>query len=183
MMREDPLGARQAAGSTSPGDPGLRVRVSVVGAGTASPEETALAEALGSALGREGAVVVTGGLGGVMAAASRGCAKAGGLTVGFLPGADPGAANPWIQLPLATGLGEARNALVVRAGEVVVAVGGGWGTLSEIALARKMGRKVALLGPSSVDLPLPRMESPGAAAEWALAQARDERSGDPLRTR
>lgn len=149
----------------------------MVGAGDASPGELAMAEALGRALGRAGAVVVTGGLGGVMEAASRGCAEEGGLTVGFLPGDDPGSANPWIRLPLATGMGEARNVLVVRAGEAVVAVGGGWGTLSEIALARKMGREVAVLGDPPGDLPLPRMETPRAAAEWALRRARVGRHG------
>jgi predicted Rossmann-fold nucleotide-binding protein len=73
-------------------------------------------------------------------------------------------------------MGEARNALVVRGGEVVVAVGGGWGTLSEIALARKMGREVAVLGGSHGDLPLNRMEEPGEAAAWALRVVERERS-------
>jgi uncharacterized protein (TIGR00725 family) len=149
--------------------------VSVVGAGAASPDEIARAEALGRALGEAGATVITGGLGGVMEAASRGCAEAGGWTVGILPGEDPGAANPWVQFPLATGLGEARNVLVVRAGEVVVAVGGSWGTLSEIALARKMNREVVLLGESSVSLDLPRLEQPDEAAAWALDRVRSRR--------
>jgi len=144
------------------------VRVSVIGAGDASSSEVALAEALGGALGRAGAVVVTGGLGGVMEAASRGCVEAGGLTVGILPGPDPSQANPWVRVPLATGMGEARNSLVVRAGEAVVAVGGGWGTLSEIALAMKMGREVCLLGHPPCDLSIPRMTTGEEAAEWAL---------------
>lgn len=146
-------------------------RIAVIGAGQASPSELELAEELGRALGRAGAVVVTGGLGGVMEAASRGCAEEGGTTIGFLPGVEPGAANPWVAIPLATGLGETRNALVVRAGEVVVAVGGEWGTLSEIALAKKMGRQVALLGNLFCTLPLPRMETGAMAAEWALMTA------------
>ena len=146
------------------------VRITVIGAGHASPKEIGLAEALGRALGTAGAVVVTGGLGGVMEAASRGCLEAGGLTIGFLPGSDPSAANPWVSIPLATGMGEARNALVVRAGEVVVAVGGGWGTLSEIGLAKKMGREVTLLGDSPCDLPLHRSSTGEAAAEWALSK-------------
>ena len=105
-------------------------RVSVIGAGQASPEESALARELGDALGRAGAIVFTGGLGGVMEAASMGCVEAGGTTVGILPGSDPAEANRWVTIPMATGMGEARNALVVRAGQVAVAVGGGWGTLS-----------------------------------------------------
>ncbi len=150
----------------------MKPRVSVVGAGDASPKELALAESLGAALGRAGAIVVTGGLGGVMEAASRGCLEAGGSTVGVLPGTDPGAANPWVEIPLATGLGETRNALVVRIGEAVVAVGGEWGTLSEIALAKKIGREVGLLGDPPCDLQLPRMSTGEEAADWALRVAR-----------
>jgi predicted Rossmann-fold nucleotide-binding protein len=76
---------------------------------------------------------------------------------------------------MATGLGEARNVLVVRGGEVVVAVGGSWGTLSEIALARKMGREVLLLGDSAAELPLPNVDDPAEAAVWALAQIKRQR--------
>jgi uncharacterized protein (TIGR00725 family) len=86
--------------------------------------------------------VVCGGLGGVMEAACRGAKRAGGTTVGILPGLDRSAANPYVDVALATGLGEARNALVVRAADVLVAVGGGHGTLSEIALALKAGKRV-----------------------------------------
>jgi uncharacterized protein (TIGR00725 family) len=167
------------AGDAS-GDQEIPFRISVVGAGNPRVEEMEQAEELGRFLGKAGAVVVTGGLGGVMEAVSRGCALEGGFTVGFLPGEDPGSANPWVRLPLATGLGEARNVLVVRAGEAVVAVGGEWGTLSEIALARKMGREVAVLGESSWELPLPRMDSPGAAAAWALRRAGEGRRGKSL---
>lgn len=154
-----------------------RPRVSVIGAGNASASQLDLAEALGRELGRAGAVVITGGLGGVMAAASKGCLEEGGLTVGILPGPEPSAANPWVSLPLPTGLGEARNALVARAGHAVVAVGGSWGTLSEIGLARKMGREVALLGPFFCQLPLVTFSSPREAVRWALNRARDVRGG------
>jgi uncharacterized protein (TIGR00725 family) len=157
-------------------EPPVPVRVSVVGAGVASPGESVIAEALGRALGAAGAVVITGGLGGVMEAASRGCWEAGGITVGILPGTDSTAANPFVRVPVPTGLGEARNALVVRGGEAVVAVGGGWGTLSEIALARKMDLPVALLGDPPAELDLPRLESPEAAAAWAMREGRRHRS-------
>ncbi len=153
-------------------------RISVVGASRATSEEEALAEALGYALGQAGAVVITGGLGGVMEAACRGCVRGGGLTVGVLPGTDPAVCNPWVTVPLATGMGEARNALVVRYGEAVIAVGGGWGTLSEIALARKMGRKVAVLAPPAVELALPRAESPDECAAWALQEIQRRRGVD-----
>jgi uncharacterized protein (TIGR00725 family) len=122
--------------------------VAVVGASDVldgSPEAEA-AEAVGRALAEAGAVVVCGGLGGVMAAACRGATAAGGTTVGILPGTSRVDANPWVTVALTTGLGEARNALVVRAVDVLVAVGGGYGTLSEIGLALRTGTPVVGLG-------------------------------------
>ena len=155
------------------------IRVAVVGGSDASPDEVEVAEALGAALAEGGAMVITGGRGGVMEAASRGCISAGGLTVGLLPGSDPEEANAWVSIPLATGLGEARNALVVGAAECVVAVGGSWGTLSEVSLARRMGIPVCVLGsPLGLDLPLPSFDTAADAAEWAL-QAADSRRGPP----
>ena len=152
-------------------------RISVIGAGEASPEECRLAESVGRFLAEAGAIVVTGGLGGVMEAASRACQEAGGRTVGFLPGRDVSGANRWVELPIATAMGESRNSLVVRAGEAVVAIGGSWGTLSEIALARKMGRSVVLLGKPPVTLPLPKAKQPEEAAAWAIHQAEKHRTG------
>ncbi|HWH29248.1 MAG TPA: TIGR00725 family protein, partial [Mycobacteriales bacterium] len=93
-----------------------------------------------------GAVLVCGGLGGVMAAACAGAAAAGGVTVGLLPGDDRGAANPHVTVALPTGLGELRNGLLVRCCDAVIGIGGGWGTLSELALARRTGVPVVLLG-------------------------------------
>ena len=116
--------------------------MAVVGAGDADPELDALAEAVGRALAEHGAVVVCGGLGGVMAAACRGAKAAGGATLGILPGTEREAANEWVDVAVPTGLGEGRNALVVRAADALVAVGGGFGTLSEIALALKAGKTV-----------------------------------------
>ncbi|MDX1493606.1 MAG: hypothetical protein R3253_06090, partial [Longimicrobiales bacterium] len=127
-----------------------------------------------------GAVVVCGGRSGVMEAVARGAREAGGVTVGVLPGPEAVEANPWISIPLPSGLGEARNALVVRAGEAVVAVGGGWGTLSEISLARKMGRPVTTVGrPPADGLELHASPTAEDAADWALDQARAHRDGDP----
>ena len=120
--------------------------VAVVGSGVAPAAVLADAEEVGRALGEAGAVVVCGGLGGVMEAACRGAREAGGLTVGILPGSDRGAANPWVSVALPTGLGEARNALVARAADAVIAVGGEFGTLAEIALALKAGTPVVGLG-------------------------------------
>ena len=105
----------------------------------------AAAESIGAGLAQAGCVVITGGLGGVMAAASRGAAGAGGLVLGLLPGADGLDANQWVSLSILSGLGQGRNLLVVRSARVVVAVGGSWGTLSEIALAIRMGTPVVSL--------------------------------------
>jgi uncharacterized protein (TIGR00725 family) len=120
--------------------------VAVVGPGSASADELALAEAVGAGLGDGGAVVVTGGLGGVMEAASRGARSRRALTLGILPGEDRADANGWVEVAVATGLGELRNGLVVRASDAVVAIGGGHGTLSEVAFALKLGRPVVGLG-------------------------------------
>jgi uncharacterized protein (TIGR00725 family) len=120
--------------------------VAVVGPGEASAREVEAAEAIGAGLAEAGAVVVTGGLGGVMEAACRGARSKRGHTLGILPGEDREAANGWVELAVATGMGELRNGLVVRASDAVVAVGGGHGTLSEIALALKLGRAVVGLG-------------------------------------
>jgi uncharacterized protein (TIGR00725 family) len=103
------------------------------------------AEEIGQLLARAGATVVTGGLGGVMRAASRGAAGAGGLTIGILPGERPTEANEYVRVPVATGLGVVRNLVVVTAADSVVAVGGRHGTLSEIGLALRMGRHVVTL--------------------------------------
>jgi uncharacterized protein (TIGR00725 family) len=120
--------------------------VAVVGPGDASPDELHAAEEIGAGLARAGAVVVTGGLGGVMEAACRGARSSRGRTVGLLPGDDRDAANGWVEIAIATGLGELRNGLVVRAADALVAVGGAYGTLSEVALALKLGRPVVGLG-------------------------------------
>lgn len=152
------------------------LRVAVIGAAGASEEEYATALELGRSLARRGAVVVCGGRGGVMEAVARGAREGGGEAVGILPGSHASEANPWVSIPLATGMGEARNALVVRAGESVVAVGGGWGTLSEIALARKMGRQVTVLGrPPAEGLDLHVSATPEEAGDWALRQAEAHR--------
>jgi uncharacterized protein (TIGR00725 family) len=120
--------------------------IGVVGPGDASSEELWRAEEVGAGLASLGAVVVTGGLGGVMEAACRGARSRRGRTLGILPGEDRTEANGWVEIAVATGLGELRNGLVVRASDALVAVGGGYGTLSEIALALRLGRAVVGLG-------------------------------------
>src|SRR4051794_33679771 len=122
--------------------PPPRAWIAIAGPGEAAPWEIEAAEEAGAAIAEAGAGLVCGGLGGVMEAACRGARSRGGLTVGLLPGLDRGDANGWVLVSLPTGLGEARNALVVRAADALVAIGGGWGTLSELALAMKTGRPV-----------------------------------------
>jgi uncharacterized protein (TIGR00725 family) len=126
---------------------GRRRQVAVIGAGGAAEdsETWALAEEVGRRLAGAGAIVVCGGRGGVMAAVSRGAAGAGGDVIGVLPWTEPGDANPDCTHVVATGVGQARNLAVVGSGEVVIAIGGEWGTLSEIGLARSIGRTVVAL--------------------------------------
>jgi uncharacterized protein (TIGR00725 family) len=124
--------------------------IAVCGAGRCDAALAARAEAVGRGIALAGALLVCGGLGGVMAAACRGARSVGGITIGVLPGSDTRAANPDVLIPIATGIGEARNAIIIHTADVVIAVGGEYGTLSEIALARKAGR--AVIGLSTWDL-------------------------------
>jgi uncharacterized protein (TIGR00725 family) len=127
--------------------------VAVVGAGGDGLDPVVLqrAEAVGVELARRGAVVVSGGLGGVMEAACRGARNAGASTLGILPGDDRSAANAFVSVAVATGLGELRNGLVVRSADAVVAIAGEYGTLSEIALALKAGKRVVGLDTWPID--------------------------------
>ena len=121
-------------------------RVAVCGAGEAPATELETAARVGRLLAERGCAVVCGGLGGAMAAVCRGAKEAGGVTIGILPGYAAAAANQWVDYPICTGMGQARNAIVVAAADTVIAVGGGLGTLSEIAFALRIGRPVVLLG-------------------------------------
>jgi uncharacterized protein (TIGR00725 family) len=149
--------------------------IAVIGAGDAAERQIAEAEAVGRGLASAGAVIVCGGLGGVMAAACRGAKSAGGTTVGMLPGTDRAAANEWVDIAIATGVGEMRNVLVVRAADAVVAIGGEYGTLSEVAFALKTGKPVVGLGTWTLDRnpdPIVRAADPDEAVARALAAVR-----------
>jgi uncharacterized protein (TIGR00725 family) len=184
--------ALSRAGGEVPGRRGPEaVAVAVVGSGSCGPEDARLAEEVGRRLAEAGALVVTGGLGGVMAAACRGARAAGGTTVGLLPGKTRAEANDWVSVALPTGLGEGRNLLVVRAADALVAVGGEYGTLSEIALALKAGRPVVGLatwevrrhGEMEEDPGILRADDPASAVALAIELARpaapDERFARP----
>jgi uncharacterized protein (TIGR00725 family) len=148
--------------------------VAVVGSAECSDRVAELAREVGREIARRGALLVCGGRGGVMEAACQGAKAEGGITVGILPGGDRHGANPYVDVPVATGLGEARNAVVVSTADVIIAVSGGYGTLSEIALALRMGRPV--VGLHTWELhheiqapdPIIRAETPGQAVELAF---------------
>jgi hypothetical protein len=116
--------------------------VAVCGSGEANQQEEAWAQEVGRLIAEAGAVLVCGGLGGVMDAAARGCEAAVGVSIGILPSEGRGSASPHLTVSIPTGLGETRNALVVRAADAIIAIGGEFGTLSEIALALKLGKPV-----------------------------------------
>ena len=116
--------------------------IGVIGAGVCPASTYEVARNLGFEVGKSGWTLVCGGLKGVMEAAAQGCIEAGGMTVGILPGLERGSANPYITVSLPTGLGDGRNIMVVRSSDLLVAVTGGYGTLSEIALALKAGKPV-----------------------------------------
>ena len=152
--------------------------VAVVGPGEATPPELDAAREVGELLGARGAVLVCGGLGGVMESASEGVRRAGGIAVGLLPGNDRTQGNAHLSVAIATGIGELRNGLVVRAADAVIGIGGSWGTLSELAFAARTGTPVVLLdswrvhGPCGDERPLGvRVGSPREAVDRALELA------------
>ena len=152
-------------------------QVAVIGEGACSRRTAAAAERIGRAIATAGAVLFTGGRGGVMEAASRGAAQAGGTVVGVLPGFGRGGANRWVQIPVVTGMDQARNVILVRSCDAVIAVGGMYGTLSEIALALKFGipviglRTWRLRQPDARRVPIVVARSPEDAVARALAAA------------
>lgn len=160
------------------------LQISVIGPGADEAELAALAEEVGRLVAEAGARLVCGGLGGVMVAASRGAAGAGGEVIGIVPGAETADANPHVTHPVATGIGQARNLAVVATGDAVIAVGGAWGTLAEIAFARRMGRAVVglrtweLRGATEENAVEPAVD-PAGAVRAALGHARERRNVQP----
>jgi uncharacterized protein (TIGR00725 family) len=141
--------------------------VAVCGASDATASQLESAREVGRLLAESGVVVINGGLGGVSGAASEGAAQAGGTVVGILPNTDRAGANAHLSISLPTGMGQARNVLIVTAAESVIAIGEGWGTLSEIALARRLGRPVVALDSWSVE-GLESVDTPREAVRRAL---------------
>jgi uncharacterized protein (TIGR00725 family) len=152
--------------------------IAVIGNSSCSPEEAKLAEDVGVLLARQGVTLVCGGLGGVMEAVCRGAKSRGGLTVGILPGQDSSIANPCVDIPVVTGMGEARNVAVVKSAQAVIAIGGSYGTLSEIAYALKSGVPVvgvntwSLSRNGRVDNSIIRVRTAAEAVKKAVSLAR-----------
>jgi uncharacterized protein (TIGR00725 family) len=134
-------------------------RVAFCGPSEPTEQERQDAEAIGRGLASAGGVILCGGLGGSMEAACRGAKQSGGLTIGILPGYDSAGANRWVDISICTGMGHSRNVILVASADVVVACGGGWGTLSEIALAIRLGRPIVVQGAWGEILRIP-VESP-----------------------
>lgn len=144
--------------------------IGIIGGGTCSGKIAGLAEAVGEGLARRGAALICGGRGGVMEAACRGAKRAGGMTIGILPGTDAGEANQYIDIPIATGLGEARNLVIVNAAAAIIAINGEHGTLSELGFALKLGKPV--VGLLTWEIPgLIEVKTPKEAVELALQAA------------
>jgi len=156
--------------------------IGVIGGSHPAEEECRLAEAVGLAIGQAGATLICGGRGGVMEAACRGAKSAGGFTVGILPGTERSQANAFVDLPIVTGIGEARNSIITRTAHAVIAVGGSYGTLSEIAYA--LGFETPVVGLSTwtfsrqghPPVPIVTADRPGQAVEEALRLARKNTS-------
>lgn len=119
-----------------------KIYIGVIGAGDCSAESYKRAFELGFLIGKNDWTLICGGLSGIMEGASKGCSEAGGISIGFLPGVEKSSGNKFINLPIPTGMGEGRNLLVVRASDIIIAIARGYGTLSEIGLALKIGKPV-----------------------------------------
>jgi uncharacterized protein (TIGR00725 family) len=154
------------------------VQISVIGGSEGDPDILGEAEVVGRGIAEAGALLVCGGRTGVMEAASRGASEAGGTVIGVLPTTDPKDANPYVTHVIATGIGQARNLAVVASGDAVIAIGGAWGTLSEIAFARRLERPVVALrswplrNRTGTDLGIVEAESGDEAVGVALSAAK-----------
>lgn len=167
------------SGARSAGRP---LRIGVIGSGRAEGEVLALTRGVGRALAKARAVVVCGGMGGVMRAVAEGAEEERGFVVGILPGDDPSEAAPGVSLPIPTGMGQGRNVLVVKASEAVVAVAGAWGTLSEAALCMKLGVPLVGLRDELGEMfGIERFRDPDPAVARALELAQERRRRDGSR--
>ena len=147
----------------------MSIQIGVIGAGQCSLEIERLAEEVGREIAKKKALLICGGLGGVMEASARGAKKEGGVTIGILPGFSFEDANPFIDIPIVTGLSHARNVLVVRSSQAIIAVEGGYGTLSEIGIALKLRKPVVGLRTWDVSKKIVTVETPEDAVKKAIS--------------
>ncbi len=145
--------------------------VGVIGAGSCTEKEEAIAEQVGQEIARRGGILVCGGLGGVMQAASRGAKSEDGTTIGILPGDDKARANQYIDYAIATGIGEARNLVIIKTADVVIALPGKYGTLSEMAFCKKMGKPIVSLSNWDIANDIEKFDDPISAVKRAFELA------------
>lgn len=153
-----------------------RLQIGIIGSTDCTDEMMGIAERTGALVAAEGAILINGGRAGVMEAASRGAKAAGGLTVGIIPGASKEESNPYTDVVIVTDMGHARNAIIARSADSIIAIAGGLGTLSEIALALKMGKPVVTLASPWKISGSVEADSPEAAVQLALGSCGDERA-------
>jgi len=150
----------------------MKLTIGVIGESETTPERYEFAYSVGREIARRGCVLVCGGMGGVMEAACKGASKEGGLTVGIVPGASGGDANPYVDVPIVTGMGHGRNVIVARSSNAIVAVGGNYGTLSEIAFALKLGIPIVGFHTWEVSSDIKKAKTPREAVDVAYSLAR-----------
>jgi uncharacterized protein (TIGR00725 family) len=155
----------------------VKKQIGVIGAGACGSEIRALAETVGREVAKRGGLLLCGGLGGVMEAAAYGAKQEGGITLGVLPGILRNEANPWIDIAVLSGMGQARNALIAQSSDALIAVNGEYGTLSEIALGLKMGKPVVVLESRWEIEGVHRVESPEEAVELAFKLIQEHEMG------
>ena len=146
--------------------------IGVIGGSVCNPEIEKTAEEVGRLIAQKGGIVICGGLGGVMEAAAKGAKEAGGTTIGVLPGANPDDANKYIDIPLPTGIGYARNVIIVNASQAVIAVDGKYGTLSEIAFCLQLGVPVVSLFSWNIDKSIITADNPEQAVNIAFSSGK-----------
>jgi len=145
--------------------------IGIIGSGSSAQAESRFAYEIGSGIGRSGSILICGGLGGVMNSAAKGAKDAGGTTIGILPGSDRHDANPYIDYPIASGFGEARNLIIIRSSDAVIALPGEWGTLSEYAFALKLDKPIVATDEWNLKGSAPIRTQPEEAVQLALQMA------------
>lgn len=150
----------------------MNIMIGVIGAAEATTQESKTAEEVGREIAKQDGVLVCGGLGGVMGAACRGAKSEGGLTIGIIPGFSASDANSYVDIPIVTGMSHARNVIVVRSSSAVIAIGGSYGTLTEIALALKLGTPVIGINTWEVSSDIKKVANPKEAVDLAFSLAR-----------